>query len=140
MFRSSPPEVFSNKGTVQIRSEPTREQTRRSAILTKLLCNFIEIKPTHGCTPGNSHHTRKTPLPRRTHLCCCCCCCCCYFFSFFFPFFFFSFSCYLYKPSNYIITIIITIMFINITAMGVLEESSRGEFQTRNSSGMFYPY
>ena len=141
MFRSSPPEVFSNKGTVQIRSEPTGEQTRRSAILTKLLCNFIEIKPTHGCTPGNSHHTRKTPLPRRTHLCCCwCCCCCCYFFSFFFPFFFFSFSYYLYKPSNYIITIIITIMFINITAMGVLEESSRGEFQTRNSSGMFYPY
>ena len=139
MFRSSPPEVFSNKGTVQIRSEPTGEQTRRSAILTKLLCNFIEIKPTHGCTPGNSHHTRKTPLPRRTHLCCCCCCCC-YFFSFFFPFFFFSFSCYLYKPSNYIITIIITIMFINITAMGVFEESSRGEFQTRNSSGMFYPY
>ena len=138
MFRSSPPEVFSNKGTVQIRSEPTGEQTRRSAILTKLLCNFIEIKPTHGCTPGNSHHTRKTPLPRRTHLCCCCCCCC-YFFSFFFPFFFFSFSCYLYKPSNYIITIIITIMFINITAMGVFEESSRGEFQTRNSSGMFYP-
>ena len=139
MFRSSPPEVFSNKGTVQIRSEPTGEQTRRSAILTKLLCNFIEIKPTHGCTPGNSHHTRKTPLPRRTHLCCCCCCCC-YFFSLFFPFFFFSFSCYLYKPSNYIITIIITIMFINITAMGVFEESSRGEFQTRNSSGMFYPY
>ena len=142
MFRSSPPEVFSNKGTVQIRSEPTGEQMRRSAILTKLLCNFIEIKPTHGCTPGNSHHTRKTPLLRRTHLCCCCCCCCCccYFFSFFFPFFFFSFSYYLYKPSNYIITIIITIMFINITAMGVLEESSRGEFQTRNSSGMFYPY
>ena len=139
MFRSSPPEVFSNKGTVQIRSEPTGEQTRRSAILTKLLCNFIEIEPTHGRTPGNSHHTRKTPLPRRTHLCCCCCCCC-YFFSFFFPFFFFSFSCYLYKPSNYIITIIITIMFINITAMGVFEESSRGEFQTRNSSGMFYPY
>ena len=86
MFRSSPPEVFSSKGTVQIRSEPTGEQTRRSAILTKLLCNFIEIKPTHGCTPGNSHHTRKTPLPRRTHLCCCCCCCCCcYFFSFHFP-------------------------------------------------------
>ena len=139
MFRSSPPEVFSSKGTVQIRSEPTGEQTRRSAILTKLLCNFIEIKPTHGCTPGNSHHTRKTPLPRRTHLCCCCCCCC-YFFSFFFPFFFFSFSCYLYKPSNYIITIIITIMFINIAVMGVLEKSSGGKFQARNSSGMVYPY
>ena len=106
MFRSSPPEVFSNKGTVQIRSEPTGEQTRRSAILTKLLCNFIEIKPTHGCTPGNSHHTRKTPLPRRTHLCCCCCCCCCcYFFSFFFPFFSFHF------PTTYI-SLVITLLLL----------------------------
>ena len=65
-------------------------------------------------------------------------------FSFFFPFFvfvfFFSSSCYLFKPSNYIITIIITIMFINIAVMGVLEKSSGGEFQARNLSGMVYPY
>ena len=38
MFRSSPPEVFSKKGTVQIRSEPTGKQTHRSAIPTKPLC------------------------------------------------------------------------------------------------------
>ena len=31
---------------------------------------------------------------------------------------------YLFKPSNCIITIIITIMFINITVMSVLEKSS----------------
>ena len=35
MFRSSPPEVFSKKGTVQIPSEPTVEKTRRSATPTK---------------------------------------------------------------------------------------------------------
>ena len=59
----------------------------------------------------------------------------------FFPFFpFFSPSYYLFKPSNYIITTIITIMFINITVMSVLEKSSGGEFQARNSSGMVYPY
>ena len=58
------------------------------------------------------------------------------FFSFFFHFFFFSSACYLFKSSNYIITIIITIIFINITVMGVLEKSSGGEFQARNSSGM----
>ena len=50
MFRSSPPVVFSNKDTVQIRSESTGEQTRRSAIPTKPLCNFIEITPMHGGT------------------------------------------------------------------------------------------
>ena len=51
MFRSSPPEVLSNKDTVQIRSEPTEEQTRRSAIPTKPLSNFIEITPMHECAP-----------------------------------------------------------------------------------------
>ena len=52
MFRSSPPEMFSNEGTVQIRSEPTEEQTRRSAIPAKPLCNFIEITPMHDCAPS----------------------------------------------------------------------------------------
>ena len=35
MFRSSPPEVFSKKDTVQTPSEPTVEKTRRSATPTK---------------------------------------------------------------------------------------------------------
>ena len=43
-------------------------------------------------------------------------------------------SYYSFKPSNYIINIIITIMFINITITGILEKSSGGEFQARNSS------
>ena len=68
MFRSSPPEMFSKKDTVQIGSKPTGEQPRRSAISTKLLCNFIEITPMHRCTPENAQHTHKTPLPRRIPL------------------------------------------------------------------------
>ena len=58
-----------------------------------------------------------------------------------FCFVFFSSYYYLFKPSIYSITIIIiTIMFIDITVMGVLEKSSGGDFQARNSSGMVYPY
>ena len=73
MIRSSPSEVFSNKGTVQIRGEPTGEQTRRSAIPTKPLCNFIEITLMHKCAAENPHHTCKTTLPRRTPLRDCSC-------------------------------------------------------------------
>ena len=53
MFRSSPPEVFFKKDALQTRSKPTAEQRRRSATRTKSLYNFIEITPTHGCTPEN---------------------------------------------------------------------------------------
>ena len=67
MFRNSPPEVFS-RGVLQIRSKLTGEQTRRNAISTKPLCNFIEIRLMHECAPENSHHIRKSPLPRRTPL------------------------------------------------------------------------
>ena len=73
MFRNSPPEVFSKKDVVQIRSKPTGEQPRRSQISTKLLCNFIEIILTHGCAPENPKYTRRTPLPRRAPLGDCSC-------------------------------------------------------------------
>ena len=53
MFRSSHPEVFSNKNTVQIRRELTGEQTRRNAISTKLRHNFTEITLMHKCTSEN---------------------------------------------------------------------------------------
>ena len=54
--------------------------------------------------------------------------------------FFLSSFYYLFKLSNYIITIIITITFINITVTGILEKSSGGEFQARNLSAMVYPH
>ena len=73
MFRSNPPEVFPKKDAVQIRSKPTGEQLRRSAISLKPLCNFIEITPTRGCTPENPQHTRRIPLPRRAPLGDCSC-------------------------------------------------------------------
>ena len=68
MFKSRPPEVLSKKDAVQIQSKPTEQQTRRSAISKKPLCNFIEITPTHGCAPENPQYTSRTPLPRRTPL------------------------------------------------------------------------
>ena len=73
MFRSSPPEVFSKKDALQTRSKPTAEQSRRSTISTKSLCNFIEITPTYGCAPKNPNYTRRIPLPRRTPLGGCSC-------------------------------------------------------------------
>ena len=41
-----------------------------------------------------------------------------------------------------VITLLLLILqlLISIIIMGVLEKSSRGEFQARNSSGMVYPY
>ena len=71
MFRSSPPEVFSKKSALHIRSKPTEEQPHRSAISP--LCNFIEITPTHRCAPENPKYTHRTPLPRRTPLGNCSC-------------------------------------------------------------------
>ena len=69
----SPPEVFSKKDAVQIRSNPTGEQPRRSVSSTKPLCNFIEITTMRECTPENLKHTRITPLPRRIPLGDCSC-------------------------------------------------------------------
>ena len=61
MFRSSPPEAFSKKDTVQIRTKPTGEQQRGSAISTKPLCNFIEITSAHRSTPRESkEHPQNT--------------------------------------------------------------------------------
>ena len=73
MFRSISPDVFSKKDAVQVQSKPTGEQPRRSAISAEPLCNFIEITPTHGCTPENPQYIRTTPLPRKTPLGDCSC-------------------------------------------------------------------
>ena len=36
----------------------------RSAILLKLLCNFIEIALRHGCSPVNLLHISRTPFSK----------------------------------------------------------------------------
>ena len=66
MFRSSTPVVFSNKDTAQIQSEPTGEETRRSAIPIKSLCNFIEITCTDA--PPRIHITPAKYLTSGEHL------------------------------------------------------------------------
>ena len=63
-----------------------------------------------------------------------------FFLVFFVSFFSLLYFYYLFKPSNYIFTIINAIMFINITVTGALEESKGGEFQVKNSSDMVDPY
>ena len=63
-----------------------------------------------------------------------------FFLVFFVSFFSLLYFYYLFKPSNYIFTIINAIMFINITVTGALEESKGGEFQAKNSSDMVDPY
>ena len=61
--RSSPPEVFLGKDVLQI----CRNLHDQSAISVKLLCNFIETTPQHGCSSVNSlifseHLLLRTPL------------------------------------------------------------------------------
>ena len=64
-FKSSPPEVFSGKGVLKICSKFTGERPCRSVILIKLLSNFIEITPRHGCS-ANLLYNFRTPFPRNT--------------------------------------------------------------------------
>ena len=60
--RSSLPELFLGKTVLKICSEFTGEHPCRSAILIKLLCNFIEITLRHGRSPVNLQHIFGTPF------------------------------------------------------------------------------
>ena len=66
LYRSSRPEVFLRKGVLKICSKFTGEHPCRSAISIKLLCNFIEIVPRHGCSPVNFLDISRRPFPRNT--------------------------------------------------------------------------
>ena len=59
-------EVFLGKGTPKICSKFTGEHPRRSVILIKLLCNFMEIALWHSCSPVNLVHIFRTPVSRYT--------------------------------------------------------------------------
>ena len=56
---SSPPEVFTEKGTLKKCKKFTEEYPCRSMISVKLLCNFIEITLWHGCSPVNFYACLK---------------------------------------------------------------------------------
>ena len=64
IFRSSPPEIFSWKGDLNICSKFTKEHPYRSVISIKMFCNFIEITLRHGCSPVTLLHDFKVPFPK----------------------------------------------------------------------------
>ena len=59
-FRSSRSEVLLRKGVLKICRKFTREHPCRSVISIKFLCNFIEIRLRHGCSPVNVLHILRT--------------------------------------------------------------------------------
>ena len=62
----SHPELFIRKDVLKIGSKFTGEHSCQSAISIKLLCNFIEIKLRHGCSPVNLLHITRTPFLKNT--------------------------------------------------------------------------
>ena len=75
--RSSPPEVFLQKGILKICIKFTGEHPCRSvisiklfpcrsAISIKLLCDFVEIILWQGCSPVNLRHIFRTPFYKNT--------------------------------------------------------------------------
>ena len=65
-LRSSHPEVFLGKSILKICSKFTGEHPCRSAISSKLLCNFLEITLRQECSPVNLLHIFRTPFPKNT--------------------------------------------------------------------------
>ena len=59
-YRSSPPDVFLEKGILKISSKFTGEHPCRSVILIKLQNNFIETTLPHVCFPVNLLHIFRT--------------------------------------------------------------------------------
>ena len=64
----------SSRGVIQERCSASTKQTHRRTTTQKHDLNkaatqlYLNHTPTHSCTPGNSQHTRRTPLSRRTTL------------------------------------------------------------------------
>ena len=54
---------FLKKAVLHMCSKFRGEHPCRSAILIKLLCNFIESALRHGCSPVNLLHISRTPFP-----------------------------------------------------------------------------
>ena len=65
-IRSSHSKVFLRKFVLKICSKYAGENPCRSAISINLLCNFIEIALSHGCSPVNLLHIFRKPFPKNT--------------------------------------------------------------------------
>ena len=61
-YRSGRPEVFLGKGLLRICRKITGEHPCQIAISIKLLCNFIEIRLRHRCSPVNLLHIFRAPF------------------------------------------------------------------------------
>ena len=66
LHRCSLPEVFLEKGVLEICRKFTGEHAGRSPISKKLQSNFIEMSLQHGCSPVNLLHIFRTPFPKNT--------------------------------------------------------------------------
>ena len=65
-FKSSSPDVFLEKGILEVQSKFTGERLCRSAISINLFCHFIEIILRHGCSPLNLLHILRAPFSKNT--------------------------------------------------------------------------
>ena len=64
--RSNRPEVFLEKGVLEICGKFTGEHPSRSVISINLLCNFVEITLRRGCSPVNLLQIFRTPFTKNT--------------------------------------------------------------------------
>ena len=65
-YRNSRPEVFLEKGVLEICSKFKGEHLCLSVISIKFQSNFIEITLRHGCFPVNLLHVFRIPFPKNT--------------------------------------------------------------------------
>ena len=66
-YRSSPPEVFLEKGCLKICSKFTGEHPCRIVISIELLCYFIQVALRHGCSHLNLLHIFRTYFSKNTY-------------------------------------------------------------------------
>ena len=60
--------MFLGKSVLKICSKYTREHPFQSVISIKMLCNFIEITLSHGCSPVNLLHNFKISFQKNTYV------------------------------------------------------------------------
>ena len=65
-IQNQPVRGFLGEGFLKICSKLTGEHPRQSLISIKMLCNFIGITLSHGCSPVSLLHIFRTPFPKKT--------------------------------------------------------------------------
>ena len=65
--KSSPPDVFLEKGVLKVYCKFTGQYSWQSVISIKLQSNFIVIALRHRCSPVNLLYVSRTPLYKNNH-------------------------------------------------------------------------